>query len=264
MEWLTGLIVGLHVVFVVMAVIAVAGVLLAIAALGTVVVISLLDPKTFTPQERYEVARHIGRGRRREWGRPQQRLGEFLSSGYYADSAAGRDNPEPVVGALRSWWFSGGEWEGIPAANLALDGPGGRRATVEVLVDDPGELRPGTMIPYFPAVGRKPPRPAIELAPARIARMLADERLRRGLYDTVQHALVVDGVRVTTAVTAPRPTGRIRDGHVEVVVDTVDDDPVRCVGFVRPEEATGIRLAGRAPVCMSADRSTAVLGPFPW
>lgn len=216
-----------------------------------------------SPPDLRLIARTIGRGRRGEWGRPQPGLGDFLEPTYYADSSAAPAAP-PHVGSLRLWWFAGGEWEGVPAVRLALDGPEGQ-VSVEVLTSEPGKLRPGTMIPFHPATRDTQARAAVTATPVRIARAIADERLRRGLYDTTQHALVVDGVTTVVPVTRPWPTGRIRDGQVEVTVRaTVGDQVVPCTGFVRPEDAAGMRLSRRAPVTLGAGGSTGTLGPFPW
>lgn len=243
-------------------------VIVAVCALPVVVSVGLLmsvgvlalTGHPLTPADRKRIARRVARGWRDHWGRPQQTLGDFLSPGYYSHVVR-EPCPEPGVGALTSWWFTGREWEGIPLVRVALDDG----VVLEVQVDEPGRLRPGMFIPYLvPAEGGRP-GPAVGLTPERIERVLADERSRRGLYDAEQHAVVVDGRRAVVPVSTPRPTGRVRHGHVEVVVDAViGDDTVRCTGFVRPEEAAGVRLSRRAPVSVSADRSAGALGPFPW
>lgn len=255
-------------------------VIVAVCALPVVVSVGLmmsvgvlaLTVKQLTPADRRRIARRVARGGREHWGRPHQTLGDFLAPGYYSHVVR-EPCQEPRVGALTSWWFTDREWEGIPLVCVALDDG----VVLEVHVDDPGRLRPGMFIPYLvPAEGGRP-GPAVGLAPARIERVLADERARRGLYDAEQHAVVVDGARAVVPVSAPRPTGRVRHGHVEVVVDAVidavvdavvgavaDAGTVRCTGFVRPEEAAGVRLTRRAPVSVRADRSAGVLGPFPW
>lgn len=193
----------------------------------------------------------------------QQSLGDFLSSEYYYGRVSATC-PPAAVGVVWSWWFAGGSWEGtIPLVTVALDGPDGPR--LDVFAERPGKLRPGTMLPYFPATGGGRAEAAVELAPDRIARAIAGERLRRGLYDATQHALVTGRAPVIAEVGVPWPTGRVWAGCVELVVTaTHAGRTVRCAGFVRPEEATEVRLLRRAPVTVSADGSTGVLGPFPW
>lgn len=204
--------------------------------------------------------------RQQAWDETPTDLGTWLTHGT-VDGSPDRDRTlVAAVGEVVS--VAGGlssDDEGTPAAGtVTLRGADGTTVAIEADLRRIDNVRPGTFLPHHPARSdgddEDPgPRLAWDLTAAEVRDLLLVHRLQRGLLTVAEADLVlsaaVAGERPRSArVHGIRPTGRIRQGHVEVdlVIGTRDGWHTTRT-FLRPEEIATVRHNGRVLVVRSVD-----------